>query len=321
MKKLYLLTLFTSCALLLGAQNAVLSYEFQNSLNEKHGIGPALTVLGNPGAYVLDTLNEINGNTRTVYRFEDNSGVQFNNAAAGNFIGSNYSIEIYFVFDELNSWKRVVDWKNRKSDGGAYVYYGQLNFYPVIYSGDAPVVAGEYTYYVVTRNGETGEVVVYTDADEEIRFMDSNELALVDADNVINFFHDDLAVPNEASPGAVSLINLYNYVLDSNTVKQNFENLGGQVFSVKEIRKDNSALSVYPNPASGQATVSLPGFAGQTAEISLFNASGVLVQQLQIAPSDRPQARFNTEALPEGIYMVRAVSESLTASQKLIIRR
>jgi hypothetical protein len=292
-----------------------------NTLNEKNGAGPAMTVLGEQGAFVLDTLNEIEGNTKTVYRFAKNSGLQFNNAAAGNFIGSNYSIEIYFVFDELNSWKRVVDWKNRKTDYGAYVYYGELNFYPYIYSDDAPVVAGEYTYYVVTRNGETGEVVIYTDADEEIRIMDNNGDALVDADNVINFFHDDLAVPNEASAGAVALINLYNYVLDSATVSQNFENLGGQVFSVKEIRKDNSALSIYPNPAKNQTTVSLPGFAGQSFGISLFNASGVLVQQQQIAPSDKPEVRFITEALPEGIYMIRASSETLTASQKLLISR
>jgi len=318
MKNLYCLLLFASIFAGLNGQS-VLRYEFSNSLNEKNGLGPTLTVLGNQGNFVLDTLNEISGKTKTVYRFEKNSGLQFNNAEADNFIGNNYSIEIYFVFDELTSWKRVVDWKNRKSDYGAYVYYGELNFYPFIYSDDAPVIAGEYTYYVITRDGTTNEVVIYTDADEEIRFTDNNGDALVDGDNVINFFHDDLAVPNEASSGAVALINLYNYVLDSNTVKQNFENIGGQVFSVNEYQKQSVGLEVYPNPAYNDALIDLSGFGNEAVSISLYNTSGSSVF-LQTA-TDTKAFRIDTSLLPEGFYLIRAESEHNTASQKLLIKK
>ena len=77
------------------------------------------------GMYVLDTLNEIGNQIRIVYRFRKNAGVQFNNTLAGNFLGQSYSIELYFVFDDLSSWKRVIDWKNRTSDHGAYIHlYG-----------------------------------------------------------------------------------------------------------------------------------------------------------------------------------------------------
>jgi hypothetical protein len=303
-------------ASLLQAQS-VLRYEFLNNLDEKHGLGPTLTVLGNEGNFVLDTLNEINGNTKTVYRFEDNCGVQFNNAEANNFIGTNYSIEIYFVLDELTSWKRVVDWKNRKSDNGAYVYYGELNFYPYEYSDDAPVIAGEYTYYVITRDGTTNQVLIYTDADEEITFFDEYSDALVDADNVINFFHDDLYVPNEAAPGAVALINLYNYVLDSAAVAQNFENIGGQVFSVKEIRKADVPIRIYPNPAFESATIDISGFKSEPVAVKIFNSSGLEVFNQNVTPVKA--LAINTTVFPEGIYMVRAESATMAASSRLVV--
>ena len=112
----------------------VLFYNFENTLQEASGNGPELTVLGNQGIFEVVTLDEIEQKTKTVYRFEKNSGLQFNNVAAGNFVGEGYTIEIYFEFDELSSWKRVVDWKNRKTDWGAYVYNGELNFYNILYS-------------------------------------------------------------------------------------------------------------------------------------------------------------------------------------------
>lgn len=318
MKTLVTFLLMMLAASALQAQS-VLRYEFLNDLNERSGLGPTLTVLGNEGTFVLDTLNEINGKTKTVYRFEKNSGLQFDNAAANNFIGTTYSIEIYFVFDELSSWKRVLDWKNRKTDFGAYVYYGELNFYPYIYSDDAPVIAGEYTYYVLTRDGATNQVLIYTDADEEISFTDNNSDAVVDGDHVLNFFQDDLAVPNEAAPGAVALINLYDYVLDSNTVKQNFENIGSQVFSVKEIRKANVPMQVYPNPADEAVTIDVSGFKGEPVDISIFNSSGIQVFKRTVTSGQT--FVVNSTDFADGIYLIRAESEKLTASQKLVVSR
>jgi OOP family OmpA-OmpF porin len=297
---------------------SVLRYEFQNSLNEKNGSGPALAVLGNTGTYVLDTLNEISGNTKIVYRFEFNSGFQFDNAAAGNFIGDTYSIELYFVFDDLNSWKRVTDWKNRKTDDGAYVYNGQLNFYPYVYSTEAPVEAGEYTYYVITRDG-TGQLFIYTDADVEIDFMDSYGDALVDADNVINFFHDDLSVPNEASSGAVALLNLYNYVLDSNIIKENFENIGGQVFSINDIRKSATRMTIYPNPAVERTTVDFSGFDDRHVAVEIYNAAGIKLLRQTVDSSVDPRMEIHTSSFAEGIYLIKAESADYISSQKLVI--
>lgn len=318
--------IFTVCAGLLmitGILNAqsVLRYEFANSLEEKNGAGPTLSVLGTPGNYVTDTLNEINQLTKTVYRFEQNSGFQFDNTAASNFIGDSYTIELYFVFDYLQSWKRVVDWKNRKSDAGAYVYYGQLNFYPIVYSGDAPVLPGEYTYYVVTRDGPTGQVLMYTDDGVQIDFIDNGGQALLDSDNMLNFFHDDLMVPNEASSGAVAILNLYNYVLDSTTIKENFENIGGTVFSVDQKEQEPLEISIYPNPASGVATIDLSCFKSEsTVDLIIHDLLGRTIYSALFQPGRSGVAIIDVSSFPQGIYMVRAESATRQVTKKLIVR-
>ena len=306
----------------MGMSQSVLRYEFLNNLGEKNGLVPTLAVLATEGQFVTDTLNEISGSTKTVYRFEQNCGFQFDNAAAGNFIGNTYSIELYFVFDNLTSWKRVVDWKNRKSDYGAYVYYGELNFYPYVYSGSAPVAPDEYTYYVITRDGTTGRVIIYTDAEEEIDFIDNNNDAIVDADNVVNFFFDDLAVPNEASSGAVALLNMYNYVLDSNTVVSNFGNLGGQVFAVNENTGQGSQVSIYPNPATDRLIISLKdGFGKNDIELRVVNSCGQLVYQETINADVKAQVEIDTREYADGIYFLQITSADSQFTGKFIVKR
>jgi len=318
--------IFTVCAGLLmitGLLNAqsVLRYEFANSLEEKNGAGPTLSILGTPGNYVTDTLNEINQLTKTVYRFEQNSGFQFDNAAANNFIGDSFTIELYFVFDYLQSWKRVVDWKNRKSDAGAYVYYGQLNFYPIVYSGEAPVIPEEYTYYVITRDGTTGQVLMYTDDGVQIDFIDNGGQALLDSDNMLNFFHDDLIVPNEASSGAVAILNLYNYVLDSTTIKENFGNIGGTVFSVDQRDIEPLDFAIYPNPASSIATLDLSPFKSESkVKLVMNDLLGRTVYTTSAQPDKSGLVNIDVTAFPRGIYMVRAESASRQVTKKLIVR-
>jgi hypothetical protein len=319
MKKFTLVTFIFLAAGLLNAQS-VLRYNFNNVLSETYGAGPTLTTLGNPGVFLLDTLNAVSGRTKTVYRFEANSGFQFDNAAAGNFLGETYTIELYFVFDNLSSWKRVIDWKNRTTDRGAYVYNGQLNFYNYVYSGTAPVEAGEYTYYVVTREGATGALKIYTDAKVEIEFNDVDKEGVLNADNILNFFHDDLIVPNEASSGAAAMLNLYNYSLDSNTIKQNYVDLQSYVFGTTE--KSRETLGVFPNPASdrirvnlskldtrGELTVTLTGMTGTRVFSGVYSGSSDISIDL---------AALN---LNDGLYVVRAETENGTFVRRILVQR
>lgn len=296
-----------------------LFYNFENTLREVSGHGPELTVLGNQGIFEVVTLDEIAQKTKTVYRFEKNSGLQFNNESAGALIGESYTIEIYFEFDELGSWKRVVDWKNRKTDRGAYVYNGLLNFYNILYSQEAPVVAEEFTYYVITRDAVTKKVLIYTDAEVKIDFIDNNGDALVDADGVLNFFFDDLQVPNEASSGSVGMLKLYNYPLDSTKIQENWIGLGSQVFGINKI-KEKIPVMVYPNPTSATAFADLSAFDnGKQIEIGLYNADGSMVYQ--IAQSNNSQRlEIGTSILPSGLYLLRAVQGNKFATSRILVR-
>ena len=300
-----------------GAQQ-VLFYNFENTLVEESGHGPELTVLGNEGIFEVVVLDEIAQKTKTVYRFEKNSGLQFNNVAADNFIGENYTIEIYFEFDQLNSWKRVVDWKNRKTDYGAYVYNGKLNFYNILYSQEAPVAEGEFTYYVITRDSATKNVLIYTDAEVKIDFTDNNGHALIDQDGVLNFFHDDLQVQNEASAGSVGMLKLYNYTMDSTQIQENWDELGSQVFGINKAREKTS-LHVYPNPVSATAFIDLSAFdEGKPIEIGMYNADGRMVYQTSLN-HNLGRLEIGMSMLPSGLYLLRAIQETKFATTRILV--
>ncbi len=319
MKKLYLTTIILCISLVFFGQN-VLHYEFNESLSEVNGLGPDLSVLGNQGVFVQDTLLEIGSAEKKVYRFEANSGFQFDNTAAGGFLGEDYTIELYFVFDYLNSWKRVVDWKNRKTDYGAYVYNGQLNFYPYQYSGDAPVHENEYTYYVITRDASTNELLIYTDAITQISIIDNSGDGLLDDDQVLNFFHDDLVVANEASSGAVAMLKLYNYTLDSNTIVQHFNDLAGNVFGLGENGLSELEMKVYPNPANDHITIDLSAFQkNEEIRIQLFNTMGKLVQEVRHAPGG-DHVNMPVDQLDAGVYIIHAINKTSTSFHKVLVQ-
>ena len=321
MKKSYILITALFLSSFIQGQS-VLHYDFTNSLTEVNGNGPELTVLGNVGIYEEDTLGEVGYAKKWVYRFEENSGFQFDNSAAGDFFGDNYTIELYFVFDELNSWKRVVDWKNRKTDYGAYVYNGELNFYPYIYSDEAPVVAGEYTYYVVTRNSETEELIIYTDAKVEIILTDTPGDALLDEDQVLNFFHDDLVVQNEASPGAIAMLKLYNYALDSTAIQENYDDLAENIFYIGEPTKINTSIHTFPNPVSDHLIVDLSNFnKKETVTLRLVNSVGVTVFKVETDAETQKSINLNTSEIQNGLYVLIAESDSKRATGKLLIQR
>ncbi|HOI32285.1 MAG: T9SS type A sorting domain-containing protein [Bacteroidales bacterium] len=314
-------TLFLSTFLIsiwLQGQN-VLHYDFTNSFTEKHGSGPDLTVLGNTGTFVEDVLGELDDARKWVYRFERNSGFQFDNAAAGSFLGEDYSIEIYFVFDELSSWKRVVDLKNRKSDRGAYVFNGRLNFYNIAMSDEAPIAVDEYTYYVITRDAETKEVKVYTDAEIEINFTDNSGDALLDEDNVLNFFQDDFIVPNEASPGAVAMVKIYNYALDSTAIANNYDDLAGNLFFIGEQKKTNTTIHTFPNPASQYLNLDLSNFTMQrNISIRLTDLFGRILLLQEV--SDFPASfQLDISSIGQGFYLLSVEGDDRKASSKVVI--
>lgn len=232
-------------------------YSFNKNLEEDTGLFPALKVLGEKGEFKEDILPELKNAKRQVYFFEKNCGLQFDNRAANGFLGDSYTIEMYFKFSALDSWKRVLDFKNRKTDNGCYIYDGKLNFYNFVTSDRAPVRRNEYTHYVISRNGQTKQFKMYIDGESKIEFTDKNNDAVIDEDQVLNFFFDDLMVKEEASEGAVALIKISDFVIPANEIKQSFVTLNKTVLKKAELKVDSPTLS-SPTSASLDSLASLP---------------------------------------------------------------
>ncbi|MFN4147192.1 MAG: OmpA family protein [Runella sp.] len=204
-------------------------YHFNHTLEEESGALPKLRVLGKEGTFKQETLPELGPTKRIVYAFDKNCGLQFDNRAAGNFLGQSYTIEIYFRFTALDSWKRVIDFKNRKSDNGCYIYDGKLNFYSFALGTKAPVRPNEYTHLVVVRDNTSQQLRMYIDGESKIEFTDRTQEGVIDQDGVLNFFFDDLIVKDEASEGAVALLKIYDRVLEPASIRANFQQLANVV--------------------------------------------------------------------------------------------
>ena len=206
-------------------------YAFENSFAEASNQFPMLRLLGQPGDFVEEKIAELDNVKRFVYAFDKNCGLQFDNRAANDFFSGSYTIEMYFRFAALDSWKRVVDFKNRKTDNGCYVYDGKLNFYNYAVGEKAPVRPNKYTHYVVSRNAKTKQVKMYVDGLSKIEFTDKDNEGVVDEDGLLNFFYDDLIVKDEASEGAVALLKIYDYVIEPQNVRRNFDDLKKVIFN------------------------------------------------------------------------------------------
>ena len=225
-------------------------YRFENSFEEESGKLPKLKVLGQEGTFQNEKLPELKNLQRTVYVFDRNCGLQFDNRAANGFLSGSYTIEIYFRFTTLDSWKRVIDFKNRKSDNGCYIFYGKLNFYNFATGTKAPVNPNEYTHYVVARDARTNQLKMYVDGESKVEFTDRFSQGIIDEDGMLNFFFDDLIVKDEASDGAVAMIKLYDYVVDPASIKRDFQLL--------EEKISQPLVVNTPTPVAPQPVVSPP---------------------------------------------------------------
>jgi hypothetical protein len=78
-------------------------------------------------------------------------------------------------------------------------------------------------------------------------------------------------------------------------------------------------LQLYPNPAQGQAYLSLP--ASGRVHITVLNGIGQAVQtQEVVALNGLATATLNTTALPVGMYVVQATSATGVATCKMVVQ-
>lgn len=77
-------------------------------------------------------------------------------------------------------------------------------------------------------------------------------------------------------------------------------------------------LATYPNPVTDQVRVTLPAsWQGKRVTLELYNANGVLVQNLQFGNASQTET-LQVSKVARGMYVVKAVCEGETAQQRII---
>lgn len=192
----------------LGAAKAALDFQFQNSLADTSGAAALEFVAAGPPGYFRDS---VDGVETFAARFEQGEGFLLRDA--GHWLGDgDYTISVLFRFEEILSWRRILDFKSRATDWGVYGYYGNLNFYPLVTGAGGAIEPGQYVQVVFVRNAD-GNAVGYVNGVKEIVFADTTSAAIPSEENHLLFFQDDLVVPNETSAGAVARIRIFDRAL------------------------------------------------------------------------------------------------------------
>ncbi|QEL17089.1 hypothetical protein [Limnoglobus roseus] len=184
-----------------------LDYDLRkSSYADLQGNGPALSSLG--GGMFADG----------GYAFSANQGLTLSNGLTGS-LSSSYSIALLFEFDQLNGYRKILDFKNRSADAGLYNLNTAFNFYPFASSTAGQFTAGTSATVVLTRDA-MGNVVGYVNGSQQISFLDSSSNAVFNAmNNVATFFTDDsITNGGEAPSGTAFRIQVYQGALSSTDV-------------------------------------------------------------------------------------------------------
>nr|WP_295920861.1 OmpA family protein [uncultured Dyadobacter sp.] len=292
------------------------TYDFNNGLSPIETGGPALKVLGQPGQIIKEKIPGSDYLTRSIYIFEKNSGLQFNNAETKGFLNKSFTVEIYFKLNELDSWKRVLDFKNRKSDYGSYIYDGKLNFYDFAIGEKAPVRANQYVHYVYSRDFETKVIKMYINGLSKVEFKDPGTEGMLDADQVLNFFQDDLIANHEASAGTIALIRLYDRVMTPVFVRRSYQTISKsfkEPVAQEAPKEEPKAPEPEPAPTRNRNLALVTGKVYDGRNLKPVNDAEVLVRKSAndslVAHTKTTDGVYTVELPPHETYRISAQAD------------
>ena len=143
-------------------------------------------------------------------------------------------------------------------------------------------------------------------------------------DKEISIYYDD----EDILPGIlceVTMVYSYPYfeLLDADDnnkslVKTGDENLFKACMGstgIKETQQYTEA-KIYPNPASGSITLTLPSYMNENVDIKIFNTLGLTVLSQQHAGGEK--INMDIHSLPAGIYVVRCVKNDKVISTRFV---
>ena len=237
-------------------------YQFQNTLASSVGTAPVLINLGS-NTFGTTTVDSI---TRTVLNFTQGNGLSLS-PTTDIISNSTYSVVVLFSFTNISGYCRILDFKNQGSDKGLYNYNGNLNFYNIAIGSGTPITANSFVQVVLTHDSSKN-VVGYVNSTQQFSFVDSSDDALIDTNNILRFFQDDLVVSGEASAGSVARIRLYNVALSTAEVsaldRLPSSLMGGSIQSTAlNLTSANAAVTTFAGSAGTTGSTDDTGIAAR----------------------------------------------------------
>jgi hypothetical protein len=172
-------------------------YELNGSLADALG-GPAL--VANGGGIGADG-----------YVFKPNQGLQLRDK-----LGADYTVDLVFHFDALNSWRKIVDFSDLTDDVGLYAYSGAMTYFGL--GGTTGILAPKTDTRLTLSRSADAILRVYQDGKLVASLNDKSHYTDL-TNHYLNFFRDDRN-GSEAAPGAVDFIHIYDNALSAAEVNR-----------------------------------------------------------------------------------------------------
>ncbi len=172
--------------------------DFRLNGNLANSAGGALSLANNGGALSATGIN-----------FGANQGPTISGFSSP----SAYTVELSFSFDSVTGYRKILDFQNRTTDQGFYVYQGTLNYYPVAFPGIVDFASNVIANVVLTHDGTS--TTGYVNGVQRWDFSGGAN-SLADITSVLHAFRDDFATgQGEASSGYVDYIRVYDTKLSA----------------------------------------------------------------------------------------------------------
>lgn len=189
------------------AATLVGDYRFQGTFSSSVGTAPPLQHVGNDGTpSPTFTTETVLGQQRQVWLFPRLDGLSLN--TQGVIANDSYSVATLFRFDEIASYRSILNFTNGISDSGLYNLTGNVVLFSGFSTDELVMEANRYVQVVFTRDAAKN-FAVYVGGQLVLSGVDDTDRSLIDAANQLWFFADG-GGNNEASAGAVARIRVWD---------------------------------------------------------------------------------------------------------------
>lgn len=214
---------------------------------------------------------------------------------------------------------------NNYLKAGDYVIPGNPNV-DLDHRGDSIVVdSADPNFSIIQGGTSTGTTAIYGDiipvgADAKPFLFWREGEDEVDPNNVAGIYYEDAAKGSKVIFTTVQFATLKEAAYRSAFADRSIKWFDGIAASINDIKVDNDAIKLYPNPSDKVSSIVFEKALVNKADVKIFNAIGQVIATDEVA-AGTAKYEMNTSGMPVGLYTVRVTSNGTVATQKLNVVR